>query len=150
MILFTVYAWPFYSLFIYFTNWTLLIQTWSIFLSIKAASDLDFKNKLNGLHLHHFLYTTSIIFNFVTVTVYWSLIYQEIYLLFKDNFIALTQQQLVHSIPAVVCFINTLLTNSVLSLKLLKPILIIGAFYFFINFIATKQSGMPIYSFLDW
>lgn len=150
MICFTVYAWPFSSLFIYFTNWTLLIQTWSVLLSIKAASDLEFKNKLNGQYLHHFLYTISIIFNFVTVTVYWTLIHQEIYQEFKDNFIALTQQQLVHSLPAVVCFINTLLTNSVLSLKLLKPILIIGAFYLFINFIATKYKGIPLYSFLDW
>ena len=75
LIFFTVYAWPFSSLFIYFTNWTLLIQTWSIVLSIKAASDLDFKNNLNRQYLHHFMYTISIIFNFVTVTVYWTLIH---------------------------------------------------------------------------
>jgi hypothetical protein len=42
------------------------------------------------------------------------------------------------------------MTNAVLSMKLLKPLMIVGAFYFFINFIATKIKGTPLYSFLHW
>jgi hypothetical protein len=43
-----------------------------------------------------------------------------------------------------------LITNTVLSLRLIKPILILGTFYLFINFLATKIKGAPLYSFLNW
>jgi hypothetical protein len=42
------------------------------------------------------------------------------------------------------------MTNCVLTRKLLIPCLKFGAFYFSINFVQTKISGEPVYSFLDW
>ena len=75
VIIFTAYVWHPVNLLIYFTNWVLLIQTFSIWESIKAADDVEFHKDLNALAKHHLLYSFAILGNFIVVVVYWSVIH---------------------------------------------------------------------------
>ena len=43
-----------------------------------------------------------------------------------------------------------MITNTVLTQKMIKPLLAIGIFYLFVNFVQVKYSGEPVYDFLTW
>ena len=71
-------AWPLMNMIYYFTNWTLLLTFYSIYYSSITVCDLEINKKVEKMAIHHLLYTSSIIFNFITVSVYWILIHSEI------------------------------------------------------------------------
>ena len=136
----------------YFTKWTLIVTTFSIWYSIKSARDAEFKKSNHKMALHNLLYTASILMNFVTMSVYWSLIhYNHIRNLKKqgENF-RVIEQYLVHIIPGFSCMLSSYFTNCILTRKMLVPMLYFGVFYCFVNFLQTKVSGEPVYDFLSW
>lgn len=135
LISFTAYCFKPFNLLIYFTNWTLLIQTASILSTIKAVEYPGFSEDISWVALNHLLYSSSIIFNFITVSVYWTMIHHEIYATYKNHPMELSQQIIVHVLPAVCCVINSLLTNIVMTKTLIKPLITIFWTYSFINFL---------------
>lgn len=82
-VLFTLYVWGLEMLF-YFTNWTLLTTVASIVCSAQVARNTDAPKNISLMAIHHFLYTCSIIFNCVSVSVYWILIHEEVTWAYKD------------------------------------------------------------------
>lgn len=62
----------------------------------------------------------------------------------------MVQQYVVHIIPGCVGLVNSYITNCKLTMKLLKPLVIISLVYFLVNFLQTKYHGKILYDFLDW
>jgi len=68
-----LYGWnPFFK---YLTNWTLVICTYSVYLSYQVGGNPESKKDKSLMSRHHFFYTLSIVLNTVTVGVYWNIIY---------------------------------------------------------------------------
>ena len=107
---------------------------------------------MSKLALHHLFYTAAIIFNIVTVCVYWTLIHKGNMINLKKQgiYCRILQQVTVHITPGIACLVNSVITKSVLTRKLLKPLLYFGIFYLFVNFLQVKISGLPVYAFLTW
>lgn len=70
---------------IYFTLWTALVQTVSVYLTIVVTSMPDSRQKPGLLATHHIFYTASIAMNFITVTVYWSILHEGCLVKFSGN-----------------------------------------------------------------
>ena len=101
----------------------------------------------------NFLYSLAIICNLVVVALYWSLIHRKTIVKYKNDggpYVRVVCQYAVHSIPAIVGLANTIITNSLMSARLIPPIVGIGVIYMLVNFITVKMSGEPIYDFLTW
>ena len=150
LILYTVFIFGPVRLTKYFTNYTLLIQTFSIWLSIKAANDHNFSKDLAAQAMHHFVYTISLIFNFAVVSIYWTLVHEESMKEFKGQPTKIVQQYIVHIQPAICCLINSYMTDCVMSRHLLKPSCIIYFLYMGLNFVQTRMTGVPVYAFMPW
>jgi hypothetical protein len=72
--------------FIPFTNWTLIVTTFSLISSIAASSDsVNFQKDAlqtseTALYIqarHHLLYTITIVMNFICVSFYWFILREE-------------------------------------------------------------------------
>jgi hypothetical protein len=149
-----------------FTNWTLMLTTATIVLSIWAGYDtFDFGK--NSLHRHsrtnegfgraiklqatlHLLYTLTIIMNFVVVCVYWSLLHREQMTtegLCDPNGYNCKQLgravhlKIVHSIPAICCFVNAYMSNLRLKFDFWKMISMICLVYAIFLFFFWKETG---------
>ena len=113
--------------FIPFTNWTLIVTTFSLISSIAASSDsVNFQKDAlqtseTALYIqarHHLLYTITIVMNFICVSFYWFILREE------QQKIHGTHEQfgwgrslhleLVHSVPGGACFVNVICTNCIL------------------------------------
>lgn len=138
------------NFFKYLTNWTLLLCTYSIYLSAEAAENLLFNEEPTGQRRHHFFYSLSFLMNFVVTSIFWTLLNPNTVIVYKGQTMILVEQWLVHSVPAISCVINTYMTNCVLSRTLLRPLQFIGVVYLAINFCQTKALGEPVYKFLHW
>ena len=78
----TTQAWPLSELFTMFSNWTLHLQTLSVFTSLQCELNKEIKNFKNQkiralLAKQHFLYSICIMMNIVVVLVYWPIIHPE-------------------------------------------------------------------------
>ena len=140
-----------------FTNWSLMLTTATLILSIWAGYDtFDFGK--NSLHRHsrtnqgfgraiklqatlHLLYTLSIIMNFVVMTVYWTLLHREQMLTEGNcdktgckNWGRALHLCIVHTIPGTVCLINAYISNLRLKFtfwKLISGICIVYAIFLY-------------------
>jgi hypothetical protein len=99
------------------------------------------------------LYTVCVVFNFVVVSVYWSVLHPYFVAELRKQperwpeFVVICLQ---HSAPALFCVINSHMTNTVLRMHLVKPLWSTYIFYNFVNFLFTKWTGEAIYPFMDW
>ena len=134
----------------YFTNYTMILQTWSIWVSMQASNDKEFSNDLSKMAKHHFLYTTCIIFNFCVVSLYWTFIHTEMVKKYEHKPVIVMQLYLAHIQPGVVCLINSYMTNCVMSTSLIKPGIVACISYNCLNFVQTKFIGKPVYTFMPW
>ena len=50
----------------------------------------------------------------------------------------------------MVCIINTLITQTVMTKKLLVPLQAVAVIYITINFCQTMVAGEPVYDFMPW
>ena len=55
-----------------------------------------------------------------------------------------------HTVPQLVCVMNTMITNCCLTRKIIKPLLILGCAWIVIDCIQTLIMGEPVFSFLTW
>ena len=102
--------------------------------------------------MHHFCYSGAMLFNLVTVSVYWSMLHTEVAAANAHKPVSLLVCYTVHIIPGAVGAINSCITDCRLSRRL-SPILgAIAAVYLAFNFYAVKylRGGEPIYSFMTW
>ena len=134
----------FFLLFVAFTYWTLMITTAWVYTSYIAAQDdvlfaplSTIKNKDQQLKSfkaqanHHLMYTLSVLFNLVTVVVYWSFLHEMIIEKFtsspnisaKNKRGIIFHMYIVHSLPALACLINALATNVIMKRGLWKIVL---------------------------
>lgn len=58
----------------YLTNWTLLLGTYTIYLSSEASRNLNFTEDPHAQRRHHFFYSLSFLLNFVVTSVFWTLL----------------------------------------------------------------------------
>jgi hypothetical protein len=142
-------AWDFRRFFLFFTNWTQFITLVSVVYSINMASDLQSMKNTHKLALHHILYTLAILMNFVTVSIYWSLIHMQVVGTVKSK-LQLLDLYTAHIVPGLVCILNSYHTNAVLSRKNVKHVAGLLIFYGLINLAETKYTGEPLYYFLTW
>ena len=116
--------WPKTEFLIPFTNWTLLVTTFSLVSSYSAANNKDvfkkwvsFKDEetqLKSFKLqanHHMLYTLSIMMNLITVSVYWTILPERALAKFSPMPIVgpgrTVHLYIVHIFPGVSCVINS-------------------------------------------
>lgn len=108
----------------------------------------------NPKRIQIFLYTMCIIGNCVVVIVYWTAIHHVTIPQHRADgpYTKVLCQYFVHIVPAVICVINSSITNCVLSRRGLHSCMLIGTVYFTINFLAVKflNDGVPLYAFLHW
>lgn len=71
------------NFFKYLTNWTLLIGTYSIYLSAEASENLNFTEERTTQCRHHFFYSLSFLLNFVVTSVYWTLLNPNTVIVYK-------------------------------------------------------------------
>ena len=58
---------------------------------------------------------------------------------------------ILHTVPQIICLVNSFVTNAVLSRQFVKPIFFIGMSYIVYNFISTKILGHePYHAFMHW
>ena len=158
-----------------FTNWTLMLTTATLLLSIWAGYDtFDFGK--NSLHRHsrtnegfgraiklqatlHLLYTLTIIMNFVVVCIYWTLLHKEQMTSEGQcdtngrnckNWGLATHLKIVHSIPALCCFTNAFISNIRLKFSFWKMISLICLVYGMFLYSFWRETGRQQYSFLDF
>ena len=65
LIAFTIGCFKVSTMFYYLTNWTMMLQTYSLYVTITTVSTPSTKTDLNQIAHHHFFYTCCIIFNSV-------------------------------------------------------------------------------------
>ena len=99
---------------------------------------------------HHMLYQTVLPFNFLTTFVYWFLLHKEYAVEFQGQYLELSQLVIVHSVPLLVCLINTYTTNAMFSRSFQSILDILFVVFSFHNMVVTKMKGEPIYWFLTW
>ena len=100
--------------------------------------------------IHHLLYTLSILMNFITVTIYWLLLHSTVLNLHKEYPLRVIDIYTAHTVPAAVCLTNSLLTNTVLNRKLIKPLTYILLAFIIFNLIQLPLSGKTAYWVFDW
>lgn len=88
------------------------------------------------------------------MTVYWTLIHDKTIPKHRADgpWTKVLCQYMVHLVPAIVCLLNSSITNCVLSRRMLSSILYIGMTYITINFFVVKflMNGVPLYDFMHW
>jgi hypothetical protein len=137
-----------------FTNITLILTTVTLMLSIWAGYD-DYDFGKNSLFRHsrtnlsfgralkfqttlHFLYTISMMCNFVVVVIYWSLLHKQ--QMEETKVLGMRYHLiLVHSIPGITCIINAYISNMRLKFGFWKLIsLIVSVYCSFLYFFWLK------------
>lgn len=66
-----IYNW--HRLTMFFTNWTLLVTTLYLLVAMRTVKT----RSLSMLALHHILFEIMFMMNFITVTVFWAVLYNE-------------------------------------------------------------------------
>jgi len=148
-----------------FTNWTLILTTLTLMLSLWAGyDDYDFgKNSLfrhsrtnssfgRALRLQtslHLLYTISLMCNFVVMSIYWTMLHKQ------EMEEAGSKGKryhlvLVHSIPGITCLVNAYISNMRLKFGFWKLISFIVSVYCSFLYVFWLKTGRQQYSFLDF
>lgn len=144
-----VLFWDFHNFFVPFTNWTLIMTTLSLLLTINAARDtahyhesaLKRRKALNApckyrtvallQALHHVIYTLSIVMNMIVMSVYWTILHsgQMAEYSAADQWGKRLHERTVHSLPGTVCLINLLVSRIRLKQGFWKVIVVVVIIY---------------------
>ena len=98
--------------------------------------------------LHHIFYCFSILCNVLVVTIYWTVLHHKALVQFQDFPKRQAYMYTVHSVPAVVCMINTWVTRAVMKKAIVKGIIVFAMVYISANYYHVARGGKPIYWFL--
>lgn len=148
----TIKSWPIVELFTLFSNWILHFQTLHIILTMLAVRDRSIQTNTNLKASLHLLYTMCILGNLVVVVMYWNFIHHlKIGSYIEEgDMTKVVCQYMVHIVPGVCCLIHSWMTNCLLSMRVLVPLLFFSSIYLSLNFCVTKIEGKPLYPFLTW
>ena len=93
----------------------------------------------------------ALIFQMIIVPVYWTMIHeQDVVPKFGDKPRLMMFMYWVHIWPGIAALFNVIISKSLFINSYYKFLLGVGVFYMFVNFVGTKVSGKPLYSFLPW
>ena len=104
------------------------------------------------LAAHHILFTLSLLFNIIVMSVYWPLIH-SVNMQKPEYQYPLPQyyiSYLIHTVPFAASVYNFCTVDAVLKPNHIIAVLPLEAAFLFINYNATIASGKPLYWFLDW
>ena len=149
MLTFSIWSWGVFVTFQQLTNLVLVIETVHLIASLKCSTDLDIKSKLNWLRLHHLTFELICPINFLVVTVYWTILREDVLLTCHTTAETL-HTTIVHLLPFLfnwVAFYKTDIVIKPMHAAYLWPV---GIIYGFLNYSATQKQGYPVYSFLTW
>ena len=145
------------------TNWNLVLTTIMLISSVRASTDTSnfgkdamqmSDNAVYAQARHHLLYTVTIMINFVCFAVYWFMLrseQQEIHSKHESlGWGRSLHLELVHSVPAIACFMNAICTNTILRKGNWVVISAIVFIYVLVIWIWHLVTGEQQYSFIDF
>ena len=138
------------ALLIFFTNWNMEFTLALVVIVIWCSFDKDINQKKGWLSAMHILTEISFISNFLTVSVYWSVLHKVAIEKFKEDDLKVLHMYLVHSFPTLALMIVLATTDIQMKPSHGKAFLPFGFFYAVANYIATKKRGAPLYHILTW
>ena len=148
-----------------------MITTVSIYLTYRAATDTDnFKtniddceNKEQALNIvarQNLFYSTTFIMNMIVMFIYWIFLHKDALNYFKIDGVSkflpiniytgrVIYLYTVHTIPALACLSNVLITNCLMKINLFLIIFSIGGIFGIVSYIFSMKTGIVLYWFLD-
>ncbi|CDW85995.1 UNKNOWN [Stylonychia lemnae] len=153
----SIFVQSFVDTFFYFTCWGMHIVNIAIVLSIMAKSDM-YRNNINFKRIAGIFNEIAFISQFAIVAIYWPVLHEESLKIVEKHQAqnpewAWKFHQLmiyIHIVPAISIFLNVLVSKLVFFYEHSKMMVIYSITYFFVNFVATKLRGSPVYPFLPW
>ena len=147
-LLMSLILFPFYALFVFFTNWCVMGSFFCILVTIYFSSWRGVEKHKKSLAALHLLLELSLMLNLVTVIMYWSVIHFKVI----DNFSgwAYVHMFIVHIFPAFAYFMNAKVTRYSLCPDHWKLFVPIGLVYNVVNYFEVQRSGKPLYWFMTW
>ena len=162
--------WDFHNFFVPFTNWTLIMTTLSLLLTINAARDthhysestLKRRRALNApckyrtvcflLATHHLIYTLSIVMNLIVMSVYWTILHKGQMAEYSrpEQWGKRLHERTVHSVPGTVCLLNLLVSNIRLKHGFWKAIVVVVVIYSLFLHHEYVMYGIIQYPFTDF
>ena len=140
-----------------FTNWTMWMTTLSILCTMflgSCSGIFSDSRTINMKGLHHVLFSLAILFNFITMSIYWTVLWEEDLQTFKDEPAVVSfpfgHMWIVHVIPGTVTIINSLITDTVLAWKFYKVILIAYTLYNLLLVYVAQALGTVRYWFINY
>lgn len=144
----------------YLTNWAWWLTSVSLYLSYSASFDTNGFGRgslskkqpdvLKSQAWHNLLYSLAIVFNLIVMSVYWTLLHAEFIEQYKGDAVKQSYQWTCHTVPGLICLINTTVTKCVMKRGLIKVFILIALVYVCNNYLAVRKTGKAIYSFMTF
>ena len=96
------------------------------------------------------LFEMTLIFNIVTVSVFWSMLLEEALRDCGGVYLKEVNTYTSHSLPGLSALVAFLITDVTMRASHYKPLIPITLIYGYINYNETKINGKPLYWFLNW
>lgn len=141
-----IHLYEVHRLFMFFTNWTLLVTVAYLAIAIPAP----FTKSMSLLALHHILFEICFMMNLIVVTVFWSVLYEEAINDCKGDQAKILNVYYAHIVPGASALINFMLTDVVVRAAHVKMVIVISLMYGYVNYSETMKMGKPLYWFLTW
>ena len=98
----------------------------------------------------HSLFALCILFNTITVILYWTLLHEVTLIRHQDNLGRTLHTYISHSFPAISMLLLWWVNEIRLHVGHWKGINVIGVAYALWNYIKFKRTGLVLYHFLNW
>ena len=164
--------WDWHYFLVPFTNWTLVVTTLTLMLTIWGAENEQYFSQkaidpkaeardarsyylsIRVQSAHHVLYSLSMVMNVVVMSVYWTLLHSDQVRIHQNDpgvgHGRVIHMKLAHSVPGSVCFINAFITNTKLKPSFWRVISGVTLIYGTFIYLFWKITGRIQYSFLDF
>ena len=128
-----------YRLVMFFTNWTLMFTIAKLalcFICEQRGGNAKKAKSHKLLALTHIIAELASLMNVITVSIYWPLLHAETYV--KAEYTCCPDRQVhavfVHSVPAIACFVNFLMTDFVMKKSHAFLCVLFGEIYMKLNY----------------
>lgn len=105
---------------------------------------------LSFLAAHHILFEISFMMNFITMVVFWSVLFNQALIECNNHPGRINNVYYAHLVPGISVLINFIISDAVIRASHVKIILPISAVYGYVNYLEVKSLGRPLYWFLTW
>ena len=121
-----------------------------ILLAIWFSFDKNIDKKPGMLALYNIVAELCLIFNFIVMLVYWSIIHhKEIHRFMYNNWVY-SHMYIIHLTPALSFIANFGVSNYRIVGSYWKFLAPLGVVYCIINYLETLKRGEPLYWFITW